>query len=139
MEEQNQNWIQQNWKWALPLGCGVPIFCIVFIGVIVTGVFALIKNSEVYTTALTAAQTNERAIAILGEPISDGWFVNGNIETNTTNGVKSGEANLRIPVSGPDGSGTIIVDADIVSGEWWYHQLELQFDNGEPSVDLKRP
>ena len=139
MEEPKQSWIQQNWKWALPLGCGVPVLCIIFVGLILAGILAFIKNSEVYSTALTAAQSNERAIQILGEPISDGWFVDGNIETNTTNGVKSGEANLRIPVSGPKGSGTIIVDASIISGEWWYHQMELVFDSEEPSIDLKRP
>jgi hypothetical protein len=120
--EQQKGCLGRNWKWMLPVGClGLILGVVVVIGGIIFAAMSAIKSSDVYQGALRAAQRHPAAIQRLGEPIKDGWFVQGNI--NYTNG--SGNANFDIPVSGPKGSGTLHVSAVNPSGAWMYEKLDL--------------
>ena len=94
-------------------------------------VFGVLKSTDVYKTALTRAKENSRVTAALGTPIHDGMFVSGN--TRVTGG--SGQANLAIPISGPNGKGTIYAEATKSAGEWNFSKLAVKIDNGE-MIDL---
>jgi TonB family protein len=85
------------------------------------------KSSDVYKGALERARSNPEAVAALGEPIKDGWLVQGNV--NFSGG--RGTANLQIPVSGPKNSGTVRARAVYEGGAWMYEQLDLLVKSGE--------
>jgi TonB family protein len=82
---------------------------------------------------LERTRANPAAVARLGEPIKDGWFVKGNV--NFAGG--SGTANFEVPVSGPKSSGTLYVRA-IYEGSWMYERLDLASEGGETISLLER-
>ena len=59
-------------------------------------------------------RSDPAAIQALGTPIEDGWFPTGHVES----GGSTGSSDLAIPVSGPNGGGTLYVHAtsDMGSG-----------------------
>lgn len=131
-EVEEKNWFQKNWKWLVPVGCLIPICCMLaIVGIAVTALGA-IRSTDVYSEALATAQSDPRALDALGDPITDGWFFTGNVETSGD----SGSADLSIPVSGPNGSGALEVDAFLNNGRWDYTQLDLVLDDGSSTIDL---
>ena len=126
-QQQQKGCIGRNWKWMLPVGCLGLILggAALFAGIFFIAMSA-IKSSEVYREALLRAQSHPAAVAQLGEPITDGWFVTGSVKFN--NG--RGNANLDIPVSGPKKSGTLHVLASTQGGDWVYEKLELAVEGG---------
>lgn len=113
---------------------------IVLAGVLfVAGIFALvftaIKSSDVYKHAVQVAIHDSRAVNALGAPISEGWFVSGNINVSGS----SGNADLAIPVTGSRAKGTIYVVAKKSAGLWTYQTLELRVDGQEDRIDLLPP
>lgn len=93
-------------KWLLPIMIvgslailGGLLFAAVF------GVFSLLKSSAPYQHAVSAAIANPQVQSALGNPITDGWLMSGNICTTND----SGTASLAIPISGPKGEATIRV------------------------------
>ena len=135
-EVEEKNWFQKNWKWLVPVGCLIPICCILAIGGIAMTALGVIRSTDVYTEALTTAQSDPRALDALGDPIEDGWFMTGNVDTNSSNGAQSGTADLSIPISGPNGSGTLEVDAVLNNGRWDYSQMEIILDDGSGTINL---
>lgn len=126
--QQQKGCLGRNWKWMLPVGC----LGLILVGVgVIAGIFLVamsaMKSSDVYKGALERARSNPEAVAALGEPIKDGWLVQGNV--NFSGG--SGTANLQIPVSGPKNSGTVRARAVYEGGAWMYEQLDLLVKSGE--------
>ena len=112
----------RNWKWMLPVGClGLLLAGVLFVGGIVFVAMSAIKSSEVYQGALGVVQNHPAAVERLGQPIKDGWFVQGNIKLDAG----GGNANFQIPVSGPKNSGTLYVRAVSPEGTWMYERLDL--------------
>ncbi len=103
-------------------------------GLIVFGVFGAIRSSDFYEQALETAQNDPDVIAALGEPIEAGWWVMGTISTSGL----SGEGDLIIPISGPDGSGTLYATGRRDTGEWTYFTLAVEVDGREELIDLMR-
>jgi TonB family protein len=133
--QQQKGCLGRNWKWMLPVGClGMILAGVLIIGAIVLGAMSAIKSSEVYKGALQRAQSNPQAVALLGEPIKDGWFVKGNV--NFSNG--GGTANFEVPVSGPKKSGTLNVRASYEGAAWMYERLDLAAEGGE-TISLLDP
>ena len=121
-QPQQKGCLGRNWKWMLPVGClGLIIAGVALIGGIILVAMSAIRSSEVYQGALKVAQTHPAAVERLGQPIKDGWLVQGNI--NYEGG--SGNANFDIPVSGPKNSGTLYVRAVSPEGTWMYERLDL--------------
>jgi hypothetical protein len=127
------NWWGRNWKWFVPVLAVVMLTLFAaFLAAIFAFVFGMMKSSEPYQEAMARAAANPQIAQALGEPIEAGRFVQGNISTQGP----SGEANLAIPVKGPNGAATIYVEAIRSAGLWNYETLVVRIDGGDQSVDL---
>ena len=65
---------------------------------------SLIESDETYQSALEKAEQNEEVREKIGVPIKPNFF--GGSEYNNDNG----NVNMRIPISGPNGKGTLVVE-----------------------------
>src|SRR4051812_37861566 len=132
--QQQKGCVGRNWKWMLPVGCfGLILVGVLAIGGIFFAAMSAIKSSDVYKGALERTRANPEAVARLGEPIEDGWFVKGNVNFAGS----SGTANFEVPVSGPKSSGTLYVRASY-EGAWMYERLDLVAQGGETISLLER-
>ena len=127
------NWWTRNWKWFVPVGCfSMLILFVAFVGSIALIVFSAMKSTGVYKDALERARANSAVIEALGSPITEGFLVSGNTNVNGA----SGEANLSIPISGPNGKGTIYVAANKSLGRWNYSGLVVEIAKTHRRIDL---
>jgi len=92
------------------------------------------KSTDVYKEALARAKANPAVIDSLGSPIKEGFLVSGNTNVNGA----SGEANLSIPISGPNGKGTVYVAANKSLGRWNYSGLVVEIAKTHQRIDLLR-
>jgi len=133
------SWWGRNWKWVVPIGCLVPLLsCGCCVGSVLFTVFGAIKSSEPYADALARARANPQVQAALGNPIEAGLFPSGQLQTKTSNGVETGTVNLTIPISGPNGAGTIIVAGNKRGGQWDYSTLQVDIDSPPQTISLLR-
>lgn len=135
MEEYKQkSWFGRNWLWVLPAGgCLTLIILVIFgAGSLFFGVTKMFSSSEPYEYAFEQATTNKDVVRILGEPIERKGMVNGKISLNNDDG----EANFKIPISGPNGTGRIVVVAIKSHGKWIYEKLYVQFKSAEEDINL---
>jgi hypothetical protein len=95
-------------------------------------VFGAIKSSEPVEYAYGAAKDDARVHAVLGQPVSEGYFVSGSVDNNGS----TGSADLSLPVSGPKGSGTLYVVARKQAGQWQYQVLQLEVDGKFGRINL---
>jgi hypothetical protein len=103
-----------------------------FIVLILAIVFGMIKSSDAYNDALAMARANPHVEDALGSPIEAGLLVAGNINVSGS----SGSADLAIPVSGPDGKGTIYVVASKSAGRWTFRKLVVDIEATGERIDL---
>jgi hypothetical protein len=99
-------------KWAL-WGAGVWVASIVVCSVTLFGVFASLKNSEIYGLAVGSLSASKEAREILGEPIETG-IPTGSIEVSND----EGEAHLSFSATGSRGTGTVRIAARKEMGRW---------------------
>jgi Cytochrome oxidase complex assembly protein 1 len=117
----------------VPAGClSIAVLFVVFLGSIALIVFSAMKSTDVYKDALARAQAHPSVIEALGSPIKEGFLVSGNTNVNGA----SGEANLSIPISGPDGKGTIYVAANKSLVRWNYSGLIVEITKTHQRIDL---
>ena len=117
----------------MPLGCfSILVLFVAFVGSIALIVFSAMKSTDVYKTALARAQAHPSVIEALGAPIKGGFLVSGNTNVNGA----SGEANLSIPISGPNGKGTIYVAANKSLGRWTYSGLVVEIAETHQRINL---
>src|SRR5438874_13084419 len=128
-----RNWWLQNWKWFVPLGCfSMLMLFVIFVGSVALIVFSAMKSTDVYKGALARAQAHHSVVESLGSPIKEGFLVSGNTNVNGA----SGEANLSIHISGPNGKGTIYVAANKSLGQWNYSGLNVEIKKTHRRIDL---
>jgi len=126
-------WWQRNWKWFVPVGCvGLLAIFTGFVVLIVTIVFGMMKSSDVYKDALAAARAEPAVEMALGTPIQAGLFVMGNINISGS----SGQADLAIPISGPDDEATIYAVAEKSAGRWTFSTLVVEIKTTGEKIDL---
>ncbi|HYE73973.1 MAG TPA: cytochrome c oxidase assembly factor Coa1 family protein [Blastocatellia bacterium] len=132
-QPQQKNWWGRNWKWFVPTGC---LTLVLICGGFFTGIFFIVfgslKSSDVYQTAVTRAQNNAEVRAALGTPIEPRFWVSGEIKTSNN----LGRANLAIPISGPQGNGTIYVVAHKSGGKWDYSIMACEIAATGARIDL---
>ena len=126
-------WWQRNWKWFVPVGClGLLAIFTGFVVLIVTIVFGMMKSSDVYKGALAQAKADPAVEMALGTPIEEGLFVMGNINISGS----SGEADLAIPISGPDDEATIYLVAEKSASRWIFSTLVVEIKTTGDRIDL---
>jgi Cytochrome oxidase complex assembly protein 1 len=130
---QRPGWWQRHWRWAVPLLC---VLCAsLLVGAIllfVSALFGMMRSSEVYTVAMQRARDNPTVVEALGTPIEPGWYLTGEMNTSGA----SGNANLQIPISGPNGKGDLYIEAKKNAGRWDYQTLTVDIDGREAQIDL---
>ena len=135
MEGYNRkSWFRRNWKWLLPVGgcLTLILMLMVLVGTLFFGVTKMFANSEPYQYALEQASTNEKVIAVMGEPIEKKGIVSGNMSLSDDDG----EANFKLPIKGPKGEGSIVILAVKNYGEWIYKELYVQIEDSEEVINL---
>ena len=133
-----RNWWSRNWKWALPVGCLLPLLlcgggALLFIFVIYGVVTGAIKNSDAYSEGMARARANPEVVAALGEPIESGFWISGSINVNGP----SGDVDVSIPISGPKGSGTLYVTGTRSAGRWQYSTMAVEIPGRASRIDLR--
>jgi Cytochrome oxidase complex assembly protein 1 len=136
MNQSSSNaWLQRNWKWLLIAACSAILLIIVgVISAMIYGVSSIMKSSDVYQMAVTRAKHDPNVIANLGEPIVDGFFSSGHINTMNS----SGDADLDIPISGPKGEASIYVIAKKTLGKWAFSDLVVEISKTKNRIDLMK-
>jgi hypothetical protein len=135
-----RNWWSRNWKWVVPVLCvlGVLLVLLPFLLVgagayfIVSLVEHSFKSSGGYQQALALVRSDPAAIQALGTPIKDGWFPTGHVDSSGA----GGSSDLAIPVSGPNGGGTLYVRATRDMGDWRLTRAVLKVKSSGESIDL---
>ena len=77
--------------------------------------------------AVAKARSNAAVTQYLGTPITEGWLVNGS---------SGSDEDLRVPISGPRGRGTVHVIAQNSDGRWTYSLMQAEIDGREEKIDL---
>ena len=95
-------------------------------------VFGALRSSDVVQQAVVIAQRDDAAVQALGEPIELGWLISGSVSTSGS----SGNASLTIPISGPEGKGSLYANAYKNNEGWHFRTLELQITPDGPLFDL---
>lgn len=126
-----KGWWECNWKWAVPLFT-VALF-VSFVATVVALVGVMFRSSYVYQEGLNRARASTNVIESIGEPIEAGLFVTGSINITGS----SGQADLKIPISGPKGNGNLYARATKRAGEWRFSMLFFAPESG-PRIDLLR-
>jgi hypothetical protein len=131
--DRSTTWWQRNWKWLIPASLGGIALFAGFIMLIVTIVFGMMKSSHAYKEALAMARADLSVKEALGSPIKEGFLVMGNINVIGS----SGHADLAIPVSGPEGSGTIyVVASKSAADQWTISRLVVDIKDTNERIDL---
>ncbi len=109
-------------------------FCGGLLTLVVSVGFSAIKNEWYYEQAVARTRANAEVTAILGTPVDAGFPV-GNMDISG----RSGHADLSIPISGPDGKGTIYLVAEKSDGQWSFTTLEVAIPPTGELIDLMGP
>ena len=132
-QQQDKNWWGRNWKWFVPVGClGALVLFAGFIVLIMCLVFGMMKSSDAYKDAVARARAHPSVQKTIGTPIEEGMFITGNINVSGP----SGQANLSIPISGPNGKGRIYVVAAKSAGQWTFSTLVVEIKETKQRIDL---
>ena len=133
---ENKGWFGRNWKWFIPVGClSIVLIAVAFVGAVAYFIIGSVKSSDLYQQAMIKARSNAAVVRELGEPIETGWLVSGSI---TVNG-NSGNADLKIPISGPKKSGALYALATKTQGRWDFSALEVEIEGESKRINLLTP
>ena len=133
---QQKGWFGRNWKWFVPVGClSMVLMAVAVVAAGIYFVFGAIKSSDVYQQALAKTRSNPAVVRELGEPIEAGWRISGSINVSND----SGNADVRIPVSGPKKSGAVYATAIKKQGKWDFSTLEVEIEGDTKRINLLTP
>jgi hypothetical protein len=133
---EQKGWFGRNWKWFVPVGClSMVVLVVGVVAAIIYFAFGAIKSSDVYQQALTRTKANPAVVRELGEPIEPGWMISGSINVN--NG--SGNADMKIPVTGSKKSGAIYAVAVKNQDKWDFSALEVEIQGETKRINLLAP
>jgi len=136
-QPQQKGWWGRNWKWFVPVGClSMLLITIAVVGLLVWSIFSavtgMMKSSEAYKQGIARVQTDPAVAARLGSPIDASGMPSGNIQVNNA----SGDADLAVPISGPNGDGTLYIVADKSGGRWTFTTLVVEIEATGEQIDL---
>jgi hypothetical protein len=123
-----RGWAQRHKGWAITFAV---LFGFASFGALLFGLINIsFRNSWVYQDALKRAQSDTEVIELLGAPIKDGWFTSGSLDSG------EGDAELSIPIYGPQMKGNLSVSAKRQKGIWTYRTLEVISSDGQRGINL---
>jgi hypothetical protein len=127
------SWLGRNWKWAVPVGClGIIAVIAAFSFGFLVLIFGALRSSEAVQAGVTRAEGNPEVVRRIGKPIKVGWFVTGSVHTTGP----SGEANLKVPIEGPNGKGALYIIGTSKADRWTFTTLEIQIEGASDRIDL---
>jgi len=131
---QQKSWFSRNWIWVVPTGgCLVIILLFVFgIGAAIFGVSKMFTSSAPYEYAVEQASKDPKVIEALGSPVETAGIMQGNISLQND----SGKVDIKIPLKGPKGKGSVIVKGDKFEGEWVYEELYVLIKESNEKINL---
>ena len=131
---EQKSWFGRNWLWVVPVGgCLTVILLFIFgLGAIFFGVTKALKNSTPYEYAIVQAKNNVNVIELLGEPIETNGIMQGEISLHNN----TGKVDIKIPIKGPKGKGSVIVVGEKIDGEWVYEELYVLIKETSERINL---
>ncbi len=131
---QQKGWFSRNWIWVVPTsGCLVIILLFVFgIGAAIFGVSKIFTGSVPYEYAIEQAINNPHVIEQLGSPVETAGIMQGNISIKND----TGEVDIKIPLKGSKGKGSVIIKGDKIEGEWIYEELYVLIKETNEKINL---
>lgn len=111
----------------LAAGCYVAlVLAVVGAMALCVGLIALFplsfRSSEPARLALERAQHDPDVIALVGTPVKLGWWVSGSMSSNA----EGQFADLKLPISGPQGAATLYITARKQEGTWHFSQYRVE-------------
>lgn len=123
-----------SWLKGAAVGIGVLLVLTMICMVIsLIGSVAAIRQTEPYQHSIDLAINSTKVHQALGEPVKVMRFPQGAV-----NPANRGDAELYIPISGPNGSATIRVNGTNINGSWKYYAIRVDTDRGE-HINLLEP
>ena len=131
---QQKSWFSRNWIWVVPTGgCLLIIILFAFgIGAAIFGVSKIFTGSAPYEYAVEQASKNEQVIEQLGAPVETAGIMQGNISTTNN----SGEVDIKIPLKGPKGRGSVTIKGQKIDGEWFYEEFYVIIKETNEKINL---
>ncbi len=131
---QQKSWFSRHWLWVVPTsGCLVIILLFAFgVGAAIFGVSKIFTGTTPYKYAVEQASKDSRVIELLGNPVETAGIMQGNISTTND----SGEVDIKIPLKGSKGKGSVTIKGDKIDGEWVYEELYVLIKETNEKINL---
>lgn len=147
-QKPKKGWFGRNWFWFLPTVILLPLLCCCGgLGALIHLGVGVMFDTPPYQDTIAIVEQDQTIQQEIGTPIDwpEGFMdlVNienqgGTIDLSSTNGYMLYTA--RLPVSGPNGSGTLRIEAESVDGvTWTYMVREFEIDSTGELIDLMPP
>lgn len=120
-------------RWA-QWGLGLMVLSLLMLAGLFASIFALLRHSEPYRLTVVALHANPEAVQLLGRPISTGIPM-GNLQDSGP----VGEADLSFDAEGPQGEGTVYLEARKRLGQWQVERAVLEDSGSGRRIELVEP
>lgn len=114
--------------WPVIIAFSVVLFTSVFAGAMV-----FMRSAAPYDEAMEKARANPDVVSVTGTPIEGSWIITG----SAGSGPGGTNVDAKWTIDGPDGEGTLWVEAYDSNGEWVFQSLVFEFDDGA-EIDVLR-
>ncbi len=114
--------------------CLIATFAL-FLAAVFVAATTMMRSTGAYQLAIRQAQGSACVTRMLGAPIEAGWMLTG----GTNESDSSGLANLSIPIHGPKGKGSLLLEAKKSDGVWAITSLILDTDSGQKQLVPENP
>jgi hypothetical protein len=111
---------------------GSLVLCGGFAVALYLGIASVMEDSEPYRTAMARAAASPAVVEKLGAPLARDGMVQGQLNFSGD----SGRVDIRFPVKGPKGPGTLFIAGTQSGGKWSYSTLEIRLPGGQGAIPL---
>lgn len=131
-----ESWFDRNWKWFVPTLAGALLVCVAaFVFGMLSLLGSMFRSSYPYKVALERANASAEVADRIGKPLTVGRFISGSLNYRG----QEADAAFSIPIAGPKGKGTIVVEAKKRANHWTFQTLEVDIDGEDRAIPLTEP